>query len=72
MWLASSWVPGLAMSRALGDTVAHSVGVSAVPDTEVVTITPHDRFLILASDGVWEFINRCGGGAAAAAAAPQH
>ena len=29
VWLSTSWVPGLAMSRALGDAVAHSVGVSS-------------------------------------------
>lgn len=29
VWLSTSWVPGLAMSRALGDGVAHSVGVSS-------------------------------------------
>lgn len=40
VWLTNAWVPGLAMSRALGDTVAHSVGVSAVPDTDVTNITP--------------------------------
>ncbi|GAB4823661.1 hypothetical protein N2152v2_010707 [Parachlorella kessleri] len=57
VWLQQSWVPGLAMSRALGDLVAHSVGVSATPDTDVTNITPQDRFLVLASDGVWEFIN---------------
>ena len=26
VWLADQYVPGLAMSRSLGDTVAHSVG----------------------------------------------
>jgi hypothetical protein len=29
VWLADSWVPGLAMSRAMGDAVAHSVGVTS-------------------------------------------
>lgn len=57
VWLQQSWVPGLAMSRALGDAVAHTVGVTSQPDTEVFTITRQDRFLILASDGIWEFID---------------
>lgn len=57
VWLSGSWVPGLAMSRALGDAVAHSVGVSSEPETSVVELCPQDRFLILATDGVWEFID---------------
>ena len=31
VWLAKEDVPGLAMSRSLGDYVAHSVGVIAEP-----------------------------------------
>ncbi|PSC69217.1 phosphatase 2C [Micractinium conductrix] len=57
VWLSTSWVPGLAMSRALGDGVAHSVGVSSEPETSVVDICAQDKFLILATDGVWEFID---------------
>ncbi|KAL4419376.1 hypothetical protein ABPG77_002903 [Micractinium sp. CCAP 211/92] len=57
VWLSTSWVPGLAMSRALGDAVAHTVGVSSEPETSVVELCPQDRFLILATDGVWEFID---------------
>ena len=57
VWVSGSWVPGLAMSRALGDFVAHGVGVVAEP--EIVTHDIHDRdtFLIVASDGVWEFMS---------------
>lgn len=57
VWLADIDVPGLAMSRSLGDDVAHSVGVSNEPE-----ITRHeidaedDLFLMYASDGIWEFI----------------
>jgi len=32
------------------------VGVSSEPDHSVVELTDQDRFMILASDGVWEFI----------------
>lgn len=56
VWLRYAWIPGLAMSRALGDALAHRVGVSAVPDVSTHELGPTDRFLILASDGVWEFI----------------
>eukprot|EP00397_Hematodinium_sp_SG-2012_P011633 GEMP01011778.1.p1 GENE.GEMP01011778.1~~GEMP01011778.1.p1 ORF type:complete len:376 (+),score=61.30 GEMP01011778.1:23-1129(+) len=50
--------PGLNMSRALGDTLAHKVaGLSEVPDVERVAIDrKKDKALILCTDGVWEFI----------------
>lgn len=57
VWLQYAWIPGLAMSRALGDVLAHQVGVTSEPDHTVVELTPQDRFIILASDGVWEFIS---------------
>lgn len=56
VWLRYAWMPGLAMSRALGDALGHRVGVSSSPDVSVYEIGPDDRFVILASDGVWEFI----------------
>jgi len=57
VWLQSVWVPGLAMSRALGDQLAHHVGVSSRPDVVQLDLEPADRFLVLASDGVWEFMS---------------
>lgn len=32
VWLPDQDIPGLAMSRSMGDQVAHSVGVSALPE----------------------------------------
>jgi len=49
--------PGLAMSRSLGDNVAHTVGVSEVPDVKMATVTDEAKFVIVCSDGVWEFIS---------------
>lgn len=45
------------MSRSFGDEVAASVGVSAEPEIKEWNFTQEDKFLILASDGVWEFID---------------
>lgn len=47
---------GLAMARSLGDFAVKSVGVIAEPEVKVFEIEDNDEFLILASDGVWEFI----------------
>lgn len=48
--------PGLAMSRSIGDTVGQSCGVIAEPDVNCFKFTENDEFLLLASDGIWEFI----------------
>jgi serine/threonine protein phosphatase PrpC len=45
------------MSRSIGDRVAHSVGVSADPEINEVLLGVDDKILILASDGVWEFLS---------------
>lgn len=54
--------PGLNMSRALGDVCAHKLaGLTAVPDTRTVDLKPYlqdhqDVTLLVATDGLWEFI----------------
>ncbi len=45
------------MSRSLGDQVAHSVGVSSVPEVTEFILDSDDRFLVIATDGVWEFLS---------------
>lgn len=45
------------MSRSLGDQVAHSVGVSSVPETTEFILDIEDKFVVIASDGVWEFLS---------------
>jgi len=57
VWLQYAWIPGLAMSRALGDALAHQVGVISDPEHTVNELGPADKFIVLASDGVWEFIS---------------
>jgi serine/threonine protein phosphatase PrpC len=44
------------MSRSFGDSSACSVGVHAVPEIKVFDLTPEDKIIVLASDGVWEFM----------------
>lgn len=57
VWLKTQSVPGLAMSRSIGDLVAASVGVIPEPEFFELTLNESDKFLVLASDGVWEFID---------------
>jgi serine/threonine protein phosphatase PrpC len=54
---SSPMVPGLAMSRSIGDGIAAKVGVIATPEIFEHRLTPNDKFLIIASDGIWEFIS---------------
>ena len=49
-------MPGLAMSRSLGDQVAHSVGVSSVPEVKSFLVGVDDKFVVIGSDGVFEFL----------------
>jgi len=57
VWLKNEDVPGLAMSRSFGDEVAASVGTISEPEIEEYEITENDKFIIIASDGIWEFIS---------------
>ena len=57
VWLKNEDVPGLAMSRSFGDEVAASVGTISEPEIEEYEITEDDKFIIIASDGIWEFIS---------------
>ena len=45
------------MTRSIGDLVAQSVGVTSFPDIIEVDLTKEDKFIIIASDGVWEFLS---------------
>jgi serine/threonine protein phosphatase PrpC len=44
------------MSRSLGDELAASVGVSHEPEILEYIITPNDKFLVIGSDGIFEFM----------------
>jgi len=57
VWLAEVDIPGLAMSRSVGDEVSQTVGVISVPDIITHQLGDQDQFIVLASDGVWEFIS---------------
>ena len=57
VWLPNRRVPGLAMSRSIGDYLAHTVGVSATPVITEYSLQPQDQIIIIASDGVWEYLS---------------
>jgi len=50
--------PGINMSRCLGDLLGHAeAGVTCEPEVTVYNIEDDDQFLLICSDGVWEFIS---------------
>merc|ERR1719282_169811 len=49
-----SKLPGLAMSRALGDLCAHNLGVCSEPEVHTGLPFPPGSWMIIASDGVWD------------------
>ena len=58
VWLGHMDIPGLAMSRSLGDVVAHSAGVISDPEFTEFELNPEtDKFLVVATDGLWEFVS---------------
>lgn len=57
VWLKNKQVPGLAMTRSLGDFVAKSVGVTYEPEIKVFhNLIDSDKAIIIASDGIWDRI----------------
>ena len=57
VWCKDGDTPGLAMSRSFGDEIAHDVGVICNPEIFDYHLLKEDMFIILASDGIWEFIS---------------
>jgi serine/threonine protein phosphatase PrpC len=55
IWRRRGNGPGLAMSRSMGDTVAHEIGVISTPIVSRFDLYPGvDQFIVVASDGIWD------------------
>lgn len=57
VWLPNSDSPGLAMARAFGDFCLKDFGLISTPDIYYHHITEKDKFVLLASDGVWDVLS---------------
>lgn len=57
VWKVENMYPGIAMSRSLGDTLAHEIGVISTP---IITSRQlkegQDFFIVLGSDGLWDMM----------------
>ena len=56
VWNKQGDGPGLAMSRSFGDEIGHKVGVVVDPEIMEHYFLKEDKFIVLGSDGIWEFI----------------
>lgn len=56
LWAEAGSYPGTAFTRSIGDSIAEKIGVTADPELSNLRYTPAHAFLIVASDGVWEFL----------------
>lgn len=54
---SSGKYPGLAMSRSIGDSSGSSLGVISTPICTSLPINNKEKFIVLASDGVWDVID---------------
>ena len=57
VWLKNEAQPGLAMTRSLGDKMAHNIGVIDEPEIKKFFFEGNEKFIIIANDGLWEFIS---------------
>lgn len=56
VWCMDHDYPGTAFSRSLGDTVGEDIGVNAEPEILTKEVTRGDEILVIASDGIFEFL----------------
>lgn len=58
VWMQTGEGPGLAMSRSIGDKIAHTCGVSCDPEISEISLDPStDILLLLATDGCWDALS---------------
>ena len=57
IWMKGCDYPGIAMSRSIGDKIAHSIGVINEPEIIEFNSDESSKFIILGSDGVFQHLN---------------
>ena len=57
VWQKGEVYPGIAMSRSIGDFIASKLGVIPEPKFIDEKIDKDTKFIVVASDGIWEFLD---------------
>lgn len=56
VWVKDKDYPGCAFTRSIGDRLADGIGVHAEPEMLTTELSSKDEILVIASDGVFEFL----------------
>ena len=56
VWIEGKNYPGTAFTRSLGDYMAEEIGVTGEPEMLARNLTRNDHILVIASDGIFEFL----------------
>jgi serine/threonine protein phosphatase PrpC len=56
VWVQGKKHPGCAFTRSFGDSTGESIGVNAEPEMVTCDLTANDEILVIASDGIFEFL----------------
>ena len=56
VWMKDVLMPGLAMTRSFGDKAGIKAGTNAEPELLEHTIEGTDKMIVIASDGVWQYL----------------
>lgn len=57
VWSQKGKFPGTAFTRSLGDAIAETLGVSAEPELLTVSLSPKEKVIVLASDGIFDVLS---------------
>ena len=57
IWIKGCDYPGIAMSRSIGDKIAHGIGVINEPEILLFNLDENSKYIIIGSDGVWQYLN---------------
>ena len=56
IWHPTEKYPGNAFTRSVGDALSEPMGVFATPEVSTFELDDRCEFLVVASDGIWEFL----------------
>jgi len=56
IYVRARMYPGLSISRSLGDILAHHIGVTSEPNITVHKINSNEKFIAIATDGIWDIL----------------
>jgi len=57
MFLATEDIPGLVVSRTIGDYKAHQAGIISQPEIFEINVHPEDQTLVIGSEAVFQYLS---------------